>query len=72
MLPIPQNDNVRLAIHAACLLVLFSGVVAMIMVDQIEPADGLVWFTTGAGLISAGLSTAKLLQDRRSGDGGGQ
>lgn len=69
MLPIPQNDNVRLVIHALCFLAIFIGVVVMIALDQIEPADGLVWFTTGAGLISTGLSTAKLVQDRRSGDG---
>lgn len=63
------NDNVRLAIHALCFLTIFVGIVVMISLGKIQPADGLVWFTAGAGLISTGLSTAKMLQDRRSGDG---
>lgn len=72
MLPIPQNDTVRLIIHAVCFLTIFIGIVVMIVLDQIEPADGLVWFTAGAGLISTGLSTAKMLQDRRSSYSSGQ
>lgn len=72
MLPIPQNDNVRLAIHAGCLLTIFLSVVVLVALDRMEPATGLTWVVTGAGLISTGLSTAKLVQDRRSGDGSGQ
>lgn len=69
MLPIPQNDTVRLIIHAVCFLTIFIGAVVLVALDQIEPGTGLTWFVTGAGLISTGLSTAKLVQDRRSGDG---
>ncbi len=71
MLPIPQNDNVRLAIHAACLLTIFLSVVLLVALNRIEPATGLTWVVTGAGLITSGLSTAKMLQDRRDGDGSG-
>ena len=31
MLPIPQNDNVRLAIHAVCLLTIVVGVVVLVV-----------------------------------------
>lgn len=69
MLPIPQNDNVRLAIHALCLLTIFVGVVVLVALDQIDPQSGLTWIVTAAGVISPALSAAKLLQDRRGGDG---
>lgn len=69
MLPIPQNDNVRLAIHAGCLLTIFLSVVVLVALNRMEPATGLTWVVTGAGLITSGLSTAKMLQDRRGGDG---
>ncbi len=69
MLPIPQNDTVRLIIHAGCLLTIFLSVVVLVALNRIEPATGLTWVVTGAGLITSGLSTAKMLQDRRSGDG---
>jgi len=69
MLPIPQNDTVRLVIHAVCFLTIFIGAVVLVALDQIEPGTGLTWFVTGAGLITSSLSTAKMLQDRRGGDG---
>lgn len=62
------NDNVRLIVHAACFLTIFISVVVLVALDQIDPTDGLTWVVTGAGLISTGLSTAKMLQDRRSND----
>ena len=68
MLPIPQNDTVRLIIHAACFLVIFVGVVVLVALDQLDPQAGLTWVVTAAGLIRTALSTAKLVQDRRSGD----
>lgn len=69
MLPIPQNDTVRLIIHAVCFLTIFVGVVVLVALDQIDPQAGLTWVVTCAGLISTALSMAKLVQDRRSGDG---
>ncbi len=68
MLPIPQNDTVRLIIHAVCFLTVFLSGVVLVALDQIEPSTGLTWIITGAGLITSSLSTAKMLQDRRSGD----
>lgn len=70
MLPIPQNDNVRLAIHAVCFLTIFIGVVVLVAIGRVDPQAGLTWVVTGAGLISTGLSTAKMLQDLRSGGDG--
>ena len=63
------NDNVRLAIHAACFLTIFLSVVVLVALNRIEPTTGLTWVVTGAGLVSTSLSTAKMLQDRRGGDG---
>ena len=62
------NDNVRLIVHAACLLTFLLAVVVLVAINQLESGDALQWITIGAGLITAGLSTGKLLQDRRSGD----
>ncbi|GAA2418002.1 hypothetical protein [Mycolicibacterium llatzerense] len=59
----------RLVIHAACLLTIFLSVVVLVGLNRMEPGAGLTWVVTGAGLISTGLSTAKMVQDRRSGDG---
>lgn len=61
------NDNVRLAIHAASLLVFIIAVAVLVAINQLESADALQWITIGAGLITAGLSTTKLIQDRRTG-----
>lgn len=72
MLPIPQNDTVRLVIHAVCFLTVFLSAVLLVALDQIEPATGLTWVVTGAGLITSSLSTAKMLQDRRSADSSGE
>lgn len=63
---VPQNDNVRLAIHAATLLVFIIAVAVLVALDKLQSGDGLTWIVTGAGLITAGLSTTKLIQDRRS------
>ncbi|MBN7510185.1 hypothetical protein [Mycobacteroides abscessus] len=62
------NDNVRLAIHAASLLTFLIAVAILVGVNQLESSEALQWITIGAGLITAGLSTTKLIQDRR-GDG---
>lgn len=59
------NDNVRLAIHAASLLTFLIAVAILVGVNQLEISEALQWITIGAGLITAGLSTTKLIQDRR-------
>lgn len=59
------NDNVRLAIHAASLLTFLIAVAILVGVNQLESSEALQWITIGAGLITAGLSTTKLIQDRR-------
>ncbi|AMT70519.1 hypothetical protein [Mycobacteroides immunogenum] len=61
------NENVRLVVHAACLLTIFISVVVLVALGKLESAGALQWFTAGAGLITATLSTTKLIQDRRSG-----
>ncbi|ORB47932.1 MULTISPECIES: hypothetical protein [Mycobacteroides] len=68
------NDNVRLAIHAASLLTFLIAVAILVGVNQLESSEALQWITIGAGLITAGLSTTKLIQDRRGGgpDGSAQ
>ncbi|ORA64097.1 hypothetical protein [Mycobacteroides franklinii] len=66
------NDNVRLAIHAASLLVFIIAVAVLVALDQLQSSEGLTWIVTGAGLITAGLSTTKLIQDRRTGPSDGQ
>ncbi|SIE63909.1 Uncharacterised protein [Mycobacteroides abscessus subsp. abscessus] len=68
------NDNVRLAIHATALLTFLIAVVVLVALDKLAGPDGLTWILTGAGLITAGLSTTKLIQDRRGGgpDGSAQ
>lgn len=68
------NDNVRLAIHAASLLTFLIAVTILVGVNQLESSEALQWITIGAGLITAGLSTTKLIQDRRGGgpDGSAQ
>lgn len=68
------NDNVRLAIHAAALLTFLIAVVVLVALGKLASPDGLTWILTGAGLITAGLSTTKLIQDRRGGgpDGSAQ
>lgn len=60
------NDNLRLAIHAASLLTFIIAVVVLVALDQLQSSEGLTWIVTGAGLITAGLSTTKLIQDRRT------
>ncbi|SIH44641.1 Uncharacterised protein [Mycobacteroides abscessus subsp. abscessus] len=59
------NDNVRLAIHAASLLTFLIAVAILVGVNQLESSEALQWITIGAGLITAGLSTTKMIQDRR-------
>lgn len=66
------NDNLRLAIHAASLLIFIIAVVVLVALDKLQSGDGLTWIVTGAGLITAGLSTTKLIADRRSGPSDGQ
>ncbi|ANO20649.1 MULTISPECIES: hypothetical protein [Mycobacteroides] len=68
------NDNVRLAIHAASLLTFLIAVAILVGVNQLESSEALQWITIGAGLITAGLSTTKMIQDRRGGgpDGSAQ
>ncbi|WP_100522325.1 hypothetical protein [Mycobacteroides abscessus] len=68
------NDNVRLAIHAVSLLTFLIAVAILVGVNQLESSEALQWITIGAGLITAGLSTTKLIQDRRGGgpDGSAQ
>ncbi|WP_078344491.1 hypothetical protein [Mycobacteroides chelonae] len=61
------NDNVRLAIHAASLLTFLIAVAILVGVNQLESSEALQWILTGAGLITAGLSTTKMIQDRRGG-----
>ncbi|WP_100456988.1 hypothetical protein, partial [Mycobacteroides abscessus] len=61
------NDNVRLAIHAASLLTFLIAVAILVGVNQLESSEALQWITIGAGLITAGLSTTKMIQDRRGG-----
>lgn len=61
------NDNLRLAIHAASLLIFIIAVAVLVGVNQLESSEALQWITIGAGLITAGLSTTKLIQDRRAG-----
>lgn len=60
------NDNVRLAIHAASLLTFLIAVAILVGVNQLESSEALQWITIGAGLITAGLSTTKMIQDRRN------
>ncbi|MEC4856736.1 hypothetical protein R2325_14100 [Mycobacteroides chelonae] len=60
------NDNVRLAIHAASLLTFLIAVAVLVALNQLEGPDGLTWIVTGTGLITAGLSTTKLIADRRA------
>lgn len=64
-MPMP-NDNVRLAIHAAALVTFLIAVVVLVALDKLQSGDGLTWIVTGAGLITAGLSTTKMIQDRRN------
>ncbi|SKT96171.1 hypothetical protein [Mycobacteroides abscessus] len=68
------NDNVRLAIHAASLVTFLIAVAILVGVNQLESSEALQWITIGAGLITAGLSTTKMIQDRRGGgpDGSAQ
>ncbi|WP_128383089.1 hypothetical protein [Mycobacteroides abscessus] len=68
------NDNVRLAIHATALLTFLIAVVVLVALGKLAGPDGLTWILTGAGLITAGLSTTKMIQDRRGGgpDGSAQ
>ncbi|AMU73078.1 MULTISPECIES: hypothetical protein [Mycobacteroides] len=66
------NDNVRLAIHAAALLTFIIAVAVLVALDQLQSSEGLTWIVTGAGLITAGLSTTKLIADRRTGPTDGQ
>lgn len=61
------NDNMRLAIHATALLTFLIAVVVLVALGKLESGDGLTWIVTGAGLITAGLSTTKMIQDRRGG-----
>lgn len=70
-MPMP-NDNVRLAIHATALLTFLIAVVVLVALDKLAADDGLTWILTGAGLITAGLSTTKMIQDRRTGPSDGQ
>ncbi|SID26563.1 Uncharacterised protein [Mycobacteroides abscessus subsp. abscessus] len=65
------NDNARLAIHAASLLVFIIAVAVLVALDKLQSGDGLTWIVTGAGLITAGLSTTKMIQDRRGGESDG-
>lgn len=65
------NDNVRLAIHAASLLTFLIAVAILVGVNQLESSEALQWITIGAGLITAGLSTTKMIQDRRGGESDG-
>ncbi|MDO3058464.1 MULTISPECIES: hypothetical protein [Mycobacteriaceae] len=60
------GDNTRLAIHAASLLIFIISVVALVALGQLGGTEGLTWIVTGTGLITAGLSTTKLIQDRRT------
>ncbi|MEX3755126.1 hypothetical protein [Mycobacteroides abscessus] len=60
------NDNVRLTIHAAALLTFIIAVIVLVALDKLQSGDGLTWIVTGTGLITAGLSTTKLIADRRS------
>lgn len=66
------NDNVRLAIHAASLLIFLVAVAILVGVNRLESSEALQWITLGAGLITATLSTTKLIQDRRGGPMDGQ
>lgn len=60
------NDNVRLTIHAAALLTFIIAVAVLVALDKLQSGDGLTWIVTGTGLITAGLSTTKLIADRRA------
>lgn len=60
------NDNVRLTIHAAAPLTFIIAVIVLVALDKLQSGDGLTWIVTGTGLITAGLSTTKLIADRRS------
>lgn len=66
------NETTRLIVHATCLLTIFISIVVLVALGKLESAGALQWFTAGAGLITATLSTTKLIADRRTSPSDGQ
>ncbi|WP_228843971.1 hypothetical protein [Mycobacteroides abscessus] len=50
-------------------ITIFAGTVTLVALGKMSTDDALQWIISGAGLISTGLASLKMAQDRNGGSG---